>query len=199
MNELSYFQQASLKARLVKETIVISTLSQLKKSMLDANSEMKQYATNLVFGDGEVNPKIMFIGEGPGEEEDQQALPFVGRSGKLLRNIIHFMNITHYITNVVPYRPPNNRNPTSHEIEFWKPYLEKHIELVNPQYIVLVGRVAAHALLDTKGSMSSLRLKEYNIYSRKTFVFYHPSYLIRFPIEKKHAYEDVKFVLKNAS
>lgn len=200
MNELTYTLRAKLKSYLIKNIITCKTaysyssLDDLKVSMMRV-TRPDYHVTNLVFGDGISNPQIMFIGEAPGEEEDQSGLPFVGKSGRLLRNIIDYMQVSYYITNVVPYRPPHNRNPTEEEIKLWKPYLIEHINLINPQLIVLVGKIAAHTMLATDCSMLHLRSKIHTVMNKKAIVFYHPSYLIRLPSQKKQAYEDVKLVL----
>ena len=197
MNELSYLELARLKRKLVnmicEEISTINTLEDLKISMLKHTPP--EGVRNIVFGEGTIECEIMFIGEAPGETEDETGRPFVGKSGQLLRNIIKFIGKTFYITNTIPYRPPLNRNPTTEEIEFWKPYLIEHIKIVNPKNIILVGKVAVQALLGKHDTISKLRLNEYEFMNKKTFIFYHPSYLIRFPTEKRSAYEDVKFIL----
>lgn len=194
MYENNYATRVKIKNILIKKLNIIDNLSLLREEML--NIPKPDYANNFVFGEGEQNPKYMLIGEAPGEEEDRQERPFVGRSGVLLRNILKYMNGTFYITNTIPYRPPNNRNPSKEEIELYKPYLLKHIKFVNPANIILVGKVAIYALLGLETSMSQLRQKKYNIMNIDTFVFYHPSYLIRFPIQKKEAYIDMQYIIQ---
>lgn len=197
MYENSYCTRVKIKNILIKKLNklnIIDNLSMLKEEMM--NLPKPDYANNFVFGEGVQNPKYMFIGEAPGEEEDKQKRPFVGKSGILLRNIIKYMNGTFYMTNTIPYRPPNNRNPTREEIELYRPYLLKHIKFVNPLNIILVGKVAIYALLKLDEPMSKLRQKQYKIMDIKTFVFYHTSYLIRFPSQKKEAYIDMQYIMQ---
>ena len=114
------------------------------------NCELKKSATNLVFGDGNVNAKIMIIGEGPGAQEDATGIPFVGRAGKLLDKMLGAIQLDRskvYISNVVNYRPPENRRPTEIEIKKYLPYLKNHIEIINPKILVLLGSTALNTLI----------------------------------------------------
>ena len=109
------------------------------------NCELKNSANKMVFSDGNLNAKIMFVGEGPGAQEDQEGLPFVGRAGKLLDKMLESINLNRkkvYISNVVNYRPPKNRRPTDQEIERYYPFLKLHIEIINPKILVLLGSTA---------------------------------------------------------
>ena len=114
------------------------------------NCKLKENASNLVFSDGNPNSKVMIIGEGPGANEDKEGLPFVGRAGQLLDKMLHAINLNRknvYITNVVNYRPPENRKPTEKEVERYLPYLKKHIEIIKPKIILLLGSTAMNAIL----------------------------------------------------
>lgn len=167
--------------------------------------EITKYATNVVFGDGNPDSDIMLIGEAPGANEDKYGIPFCGQSGKLLDNILKSINIDRtncYITNTIFWRPPANRRPTTDEIKTCKPFVEKHIALVNPKTIVLVGSTAVESLLGLKTPMGSLRTQMFN-YTNKylthdisTFVIFHPSYLLRQPSQKKTMWCDMQKIYK---
>ena len=130
------------------------SLEKLKKSISNIkNCELKKSATNIVFADGNPKSKIMLIGEGPGSNEDQEGLPFVGRAGSLLDKMLASINLDRksvYITNVVNYRPPENRQPTEEEVSRYLPYLKKHIEIINPKILVLLGSTALNALIGSE-------------------------------------------------
>ena len=114
------------------------------------NCKLKENASNLVFSDGNPNAKVMIIGEGPGANEDKEGFPFVGRAGQLLDKMLNAINLSRrnvYITNVVNYRPPENRKPTEKEVERYLPYLKKHIEIIKPKIILLLGSTAMNAIL----------------------------------------------------
>lgn len=120
-------------------------LSQLKNEMLSTNLPLKETATNLVFGNGNADAKIVFIGEAPGKFEDLKGIPFIGQAGKLLDKILFQINLKRediYITNIVKYRPPQNRPPKPQEIESFRPYLEKELEIINPKIVITLGRFA---------------------------------------------------------
>jgi uracil-DNA glycosylase family 4 len=161
---------------------------------------IKKTALNTVFADGKAGAKIMFIGEAPGANEDKEGIPFCGQSGKLLNNILLSIALKRedvYITNTVFWRPPGNRRPTSEEIEMCRPFVEKHVALLNPKVIILVGSTAVESLLGSKVSMHQLRDEFYeykNSYlkqSIKTAVIFHPSYLLRQPSKKKLMWYDM--------
>ncbi len=155
--------------------------------------------TNLVFGDGNPNAEIMLIGEAPGAEEDKQGIPFVGRAGKLLNDILKAINFKRediYIANIVKCRPPQNRNPQPNEVEACIPYLYKQIELIRPKMILLLGRVAAVSLLQKNLSLSKFRGNVYDVSGIKTMVTYHPAALLRNPQWKRPTWEDVQLFRK---
>ena len=163
--------------------------------------EIKKGTINTVFADGNPKSDIMLIGEAPGANEDKYGIPFCGQSGKLLDNILLAINIDRskcYITNTIFWRPPANRRPTSEEIKICKPFVEKHVALVNPKIIILVGSTAVESLLDLKTPMTLLRKQSFkykNQYLTKpidTFVIFHPSYLLRQPLQKKTMWLDIQ-------
>jgi len=179
-------------------------------SMDELASEIKQCQlcglcsarSHAVAGQGVSSPEIMVIGEAPGEQEDLEGLPFVGRSGQLLDNMLraigHDRTRTVFITNVVKCRPPANRNPKDEEISACQPYLQRQIELLKPKLILAMGRFAAHTLLDTDAALQNLRQQNLSITAQDrtipVVVTYHPSYLLRRPVDKHLAWEDLKRV-----
>ena len=157
--------------------------------------------TNPVFGVGDKNAKVMFIGEAPGANEDLQGEPFVGRAGMLLNSMVQSIGLKRsdvYIANILKCRPPNNRDPEAQEVKLCTPYLQQQIALIQPKILVAVGRIAAQFLLDTAESMSKLRGRTYQYGSQKTplLVTYHPAYLLRSPSEKRKAYSDFLLIKK---
>ncbi len=179
----------------------VKTLSELEQAVRSfAGCDLKKTAKNTVFADGVQGAKIMFVGEAPGANEDEQGIPFCGQSGKLLDNIIRSIGLARkdvYITNTVFWRPPANRRPTPDEIKICRPFVEKHIELAKPKLIVLVGSTAVESLLASQISMHELRhgfydyTNQYLKHSIKTAVIFHPSYLLRQPYKKKLMWYDI--------
>jgi uracil-DNA glycosylase len=179
-----------------------TTLEELKKAVEGFDGlAIKKTATNTVFGEGNPNSKVMFIGEAPGENEDLEGRPFCGLSGQLLDKMLRFIGLTRaenfYITNTLFWRPPGNRKPTPEELAICKPFVEKHIALINPKVIVLVGSTATTGVLNSKDSISLLRkvMSDYNspVLNKiiPCFAIYHPSYLLRSPSQKKVAWGDM--------
>src|SRR5215472_7053289 len=155
--------------------------------------------TNLVFGVGNVNADLMFVGEGPGADEDAKGEPFVGRAGQLLNNMISAMGIKRedvYIANVVKCRPPSNRTPEKDECDTCSPFLMRQIDVIKPKVIVALGAVAAKNLLALNDSMANLRGRWYDFRDSKLLVTYHPAYLLRDPRQKKEAWKDLQMVMK---
>ena len=151
--------------------------------------------TNFVFGVGNPNADVIFIGEAPGADEDAQGEPFVGRAGQLLNKIIEAVGMKReevYIGNILKCRPPNNREPQPSEMETCTPYLLKQIELIHPKFIICLGRISAQWLLKTSESLGSLRGKVHNYGDSKLIVTYHPAALLRNPNWKRPAWEDMK-------
>jgi uracil-DNA glycosylase family 4 len=155
--------------------------------------------TNLVFGVGNLNADLMFIGEGPGADEDAQGEPFVGRAGQLLNNMISAMGIKRedvYIANVVKCRPPSNRTPEKDECDTCSPFLMRQIDVIKPKVIVALGAVAAKNLLAVNDSMVNLRGRWYDFRDSKLLVTYHPAYLLRDPRQKKETWKDLQMAMK---
>ena len=171
------------------------------KSIQDC--ELKKFAKNIVFSDGNPKSQIMIVGEGPGEKEDMLGKPFVGEAGMLLNKMLNAIKIKReniYITNVVNYRPPNNRKPEFSEIKRYSVFLREHISIINPKILILMGSTAMEALLGQKLKISKERGKwKEIIINQKTFLTiltFHPAYLLRQPDQKKFSWEDLKNLRK---
>lgn len=153
---------------------------------------------NYVFGSGNPYAELLFIGEAPGEDEDLQGLPFVGAAGQLLTKMITSMGLSRehvYICNILKCRPPNNREPQPDEIQACIPVLMKQIEIIQPQYICCLGRISAQTLLGTSDTLGKLRGKIHNYNGIKLVVTYHPSALLRNPLWKRPAWEDLQLLM----
>jgi DNA polymerase len=151
----------------------------------------------VVFGVGNPNADLMFVGEAPGGDEDIQGEPFVGRAGQLLTKIIEAIGMTRgdvYIANVIKCRPPNNRNPEPDEVERCEPFLFRQIDVVKPKVIVALGKFAAQSLLRTSDPITRIRGREYKYRSAILLPTYHPAYLLRNPSAKREVWEDMKRV-----
>ena len=180
----------------------IEKLSKLKKKIqLIKNCDSKKSATNIVFGDGNINAQLMIVGEGPGANEDALGKPFIGRAGKLLDKMLAAIKLDRtkvYITNVVNYRPPENRKPTDVEITRYFPFLESHIEIINPKILLLLGSTALNTLIDNDVVISQARGKwiQKEIGKIKPWVIssFHPAFLMRQPEQKKLAWIDLKMI-----
>jgi len=154
---------------------------------------------NIVFGEGPANADLMFIGEGPGREEDVQARPFVGDAGQLLTNLIVKLGLKRqevYIANIVKCRPPNNRNPQPDEIAACRPFIEKQIEIIGPKAIVCLGRVSANALLAVDTPITRLRGVFARYQDIPVMPTFHPAYLLRNPKDKWLTWDDMQKVMK---
>ena len=198
--------------RYKKDTFEISgdkakKLEKLKKSISNIkNCELKKSATNIVFADGNPKAKIMLIGEGPGSNEDQEGLPFVGRAGALLDKMLASIDLNRknvYITNVVNYRPPENRRPTEGEIARYLPYLRKHVEIINPKILVLLGSTALNALIGNEIVISKARgqwiEKQFGECKTSVITTFHPAFLMRQPAQKKMTWIDLKMIRERKS
>ena len=180
----------------------IEELKKLKNSIsVIKNCMLKKNATNIVFADGNPKAKVMIVGEGPGSNEDKEGIPFVGRAGALLDKMLASINLDRksvYITNVVNYRPPGNRRPTDEEIKRYFPYLQKHIEIINPKILVLLGSTAMTALVGDEVVISKMRgkwiEKEFGSCKVSVIITFHPAFLMRQPAQKKLAWIDLKMV-----
>lgn len=172
----------------------------LKKRVYNCSGcPLHRTRNNVVFGDGTLDAKLVFVGEAPGYEEDMQGLPFVGRAGKLLTKMIEAIGLSRdkvYICNVLKCRPPNNRSPLPEEVNACKGYLLKQIELISPKVICSLGRYAAAALLNTDDPISKIRGKEIDFNGVVLIPTFHPAYLLRNPAGKRDAWEDLKKVKK---
>jgi len=156
----------------------------------------------IVFGEGNPEASLLFIGEGPGEDEDRQGRPFVGPAGQLLTNIIKAMGLRRedvYIANIVKCRPPGNRTPKPEEVEACTPYLQGQIRAIRPRVICALGASAARYLLQTEAPVSALRGRFYPYENMDLMVTYHPAYLLRNTAAKKQVWEDVQQILKKLS
>jgi len=152
----------------------------------------------VVFGVGNMNADLMFVGEAPGADEDVQGVPFVGRAGQLLTKMIEAMGFSRddvYIANVVKCRPPENRNPEPDEIDSCEPFLFRQIETIKPKVIVALGAFAAKTLLRSQEPLSKLRGQVYDYHGAQLIPSFHPSFLLRSPGQKKYAWEDLKTAL----
>ena len=177
-------------------------LQELKDSISKIkNCELKKSSTNIVFSDGNPEAEIMIIGEGPGANEDLEGVPFIGRTGELLDKMLLSINLDRdnvYISNVVNYRPPENRNPSALEIARYLPYLIKHVEIINPRILILLGSTALNAIIGNDKVISEIRGKwiEKKIGTCNTSVIasFHPAFLMRQPDQKKLSWVDLKMI-----
>ena len=167
------------------------------------NCNLKKNASKIVFSDGSIQSPIMIVGEGPGQKEDELGKPFVGDAGNLLNKMLKAINIKRdkiYITNVVNYRPPNNRKPEPSEINRYSEFLKEHISIIDPKILILMGSTAMEAILGSnkriskeRGQWKEIIIKQKNF---KTIVTFHPAYLLRKPDQKKFSWEDLKIIRK---
>ena len=177
-------------------------LERLKKSIgAIKNCTLKNSATNIVFSDGNPKSKIMLVGEAPGSNEDQEGLPFVGRAGALLDKMLASINLNRknvYISNIINYRPPENRRPTDEEVNRYMPFIKKHIEIINPKILVLLGSTAMNALIGNDIVISKARGrwidKEFGNCKTSVIITFHPAFLMRQPAQKKMAWIDLKMI-----
>ena len=198
--------------RLEKKISVPNKLKENKQEKLlklkqELNSikdcKLKKNASQIVFSDGNIESSIMIVGEGPGQKEDELGKPFVGDAGNLLNKMLNAIKIERkkvYITNVVNYRPPNNRKPEQSEINRYSKHLREHISIINPKILILMGSTAMEAILGINKKISKERgqwkeviIKQKNF---KTIVTFHPAYLLRKPDQKKFSWEDLKIIRK---
>jgi len=174
-------------------------LSQINQQVQSCKQcSLHKTKTNYVFGQGNPNAKIMFIGEAPGAEENEQGKPFVGPAGQLLTKMIEAIGLKReevYITNILKCHPPENRDPKPDEIQKCFPYVQKQIETVKPKVICALGAFAAQTLLNTEEPITSLRTKTHEYKGIKVIPTFHPAYLIRNPDKKKLAWEDLQLLL----
>ena len=177
-----------------------STLLELRESMIKYDGcSLKNTAMNIVFGDGDEKSDVMLIGEAPGADEDREGIPFVGLSGKLLNKMLQSIGLERsevYVTNIIPWRPPGNRQPTIQETAACLPFIQRHIELINPKVLILVGGTASKTLLVRKEGIMRLRGRWFDYQkSDKTVIpalsIFHPAFLLRSPAQKINAWKDL--------
>tara|TARA_Y100000996_G_scaffold365423_1_gene310173 strand:- start:187 stop:900 length:714 start_codon:yes stop_codon:yes gene_type:complete len=189
----------------IKKIEDVIEIKELIPLIANYESSLKLTAKKLVLYDGSLNSKLMIVGEGPGQEEDEQGIPFVGKAGLLLNRMLSAIQLNRkdvYITNVVPWRPPQNRAPTDQEILEFLPFLQKQIEIIKPKFIYLLGATAAKAILASTMSVAKLRGKwhEYKSINMdetiKVLISYHPAFLLRSPNYKKQAWDDLQMLQK---
>jgi uracil-DNA glycosylase family 4 len=159
---------------------------------------LSEARTHIVFGEGSPNAQVVFVGEGPGFDEDRCGRPFVGAAGQLLTKIIAAMRLTRetvYIANIVKCRPPNNRNPAPEEIRQCLPFLKRQLAAIHPRVICALGSVAARTLLDTETPISRLRGRFHACMGTQLMPTYHPAYLLRNPARKRDVWEDVQQIM----
>jgi len=192
----SYTERESLFSFEQEDWLRTSTLAQLEKLICNCTSCILHEGRNkFVFGSGNPNAEVMVIGEGPGAEEDKQGLPFVGRAGKLLTDVLKAINFSReevYIANVVKCRPPGNRTPLPGEMDTCLPYLKKQIELIKPKLILCLGLTAARGILKKRDSLTNMRGKVFEFENIKVMVTYHTAALLRNPHWKRGCWEDVQ-------
>ena len=178
------------------------SLEFLKKSIMSLKKcDLKNNAKNIVFSDGNPKSKIMLIGEAPGANEDDEGLPFVGRAGMLLDKMLAAINLDRkkvYISNIVNYRPPENRRPTDGEIKRYLPFITKHIEIINPKILILLGSTAMNALIGNDVVISKMRgkwiEKKFGNCKTSVIITFHPAFLMRQPAQKKMSWIDLKMI-----
>jgi len=161
-----------------------------------------RHRRHIVFGSGNPETRLLFVGEGPGEDEDIQGKPFVGRAGQLLTKIINSINLTReevYITNIIKCRPPSNRNPELDEINACQPFLLKQLDAIQPKIICALGTFAAQTLLKTDEKISSLRGRFISYRNSKLIATFHPAFLLRNPQRKRDVWEDMKTIREEYS
>ena len=170
------------------------------------NCKLKDNGNKLVFSDGDIDSKIMIVGEGPGQKEDEIGKPFMGEAGLLLNKMLKSIQLDRnktYITNVVNFRPPENRKPDLSEIKRYKYFLMEHISIIEPKILVLMGSTAMEALFGSKMKITKERgeWKELIIKNRtyRTIITFHPAYLLRQPEQKKYSWKDLKSIRKEIS
>ena len=198
INRYKFTGNISIKGSKAKELLLLrDSIGKVK------NCNLKRSATNIVFSDGNPDSEIMIVGEGPGVHEDHEGRPFIGRAGQLLDKMLLSINLNRnnvYITNVVNYRPPENRSPTDEEVKRYLPYLVKHIEIINPKILILLGSTALNTIIGKEKIISEARgvWKEDKIGKCKAFIIasFHPAFLMRQPAQKAMSWIDLKIIKK---
>lgn len=193
---LTHFEEQELFTQEREEWEKANSLEKLEKLICNCTKcRLHQGRNKFVFGTGNPDADVLVIGEGPGAEEDKQGLPFVGRAGQLLTDMLRAINFEReevYIGNVVKCRPPENRTPMQDEMDKCLPYLKKQVELIKPKLILCLGLTAAKGLLKKRESLGELRKHIFEYEGAKVIVTYHPAALLRNPHWKKDCWEDLK-------
>jgi DNA polymerase len=175
------------------------TVEAIRKDLGDCRRcELCRTRKHIVFGTGSPKARLVFVGEGPGRDEDLTGEPFVGAAGELLTRIIQAINLTReqvYICNIVKCRPPQNRNPLPEEIAACRPFLQRQLAVIQPEFIVALGKVAAQTLLGTDQAISRLRGRFHDYHGIRLLPTYHPAYLLRNPEKKREVWEDMKLLM----
>lgn len=176
------------------------SLTEIRDDLGDCQRcRLSQSRHHIVFGAGNPDAELIFVGEGPGYDEDRQGVPFVGAAGQLLTKIILAMGLTRdqvYICNVVKCRPPENRNPKQEEIESCLPFLDRQIVTIAPKIICALGTIAAQTLLSINTAISKMRGRFYTRHNVKVLPTYHPAYLLRNPVKKRDVWDDMKKIMQ---
>jgi len=206
MTELGFERRADAVAPVQRvEASVPAKAARSRESLVEVRADLgdctrcvlHEKRTNLVFGVGNPNADLMFIGEGPGFEEDRQGIPFVGPAGQLLTKIIGAIDLSRddvYISNVVKCRPPRNRDPEPEEVEACRPFLDRQVDAIRPKVICALGRVAALNLLRTDEGITRIRGRIYPYRGAKLVPTFHPAYLLRNPEKKRECWQDMKLI-----
>jgi uracil-DNA glycosylase family 4 len=203
---LEYLRGMGLEALPMSEAVPMGgqgkppTLKDIRSELGDCQRcKLHRTRRTLVFGEGNENAKLMFIGEGPGYDEDVQGRPFVGRAGQLLTKIIQSMHLQRedvYIANVIKCRPPQNRNPEPDEIASCSPFVLKQISAIRPRIVCALGTFSAQTLLKTTTKITALRGRVFSLDTTRVIPTYHPAFLLRNPEKKKDVWEDMKQVME---
>lgn len=183
----------------ISERIAELTIWEQKVAACKKCHELVPCRTKTVFGAGNPAPRLVFLGEAPGADEDRQGIPFVGAAGQLLDRILKASGIKReevYILNTIKCRPPGNRNPSAEELDNCWEYTRQQLEILNPDFICCLGLVASKRLLNTDQPLGKLRQRFHDYGGKKVIVTYHPSYLLRTESAKKHVWADMKMLLK---
>jgi DNA polymerase len=185
-------------SRLISAKSPVNELETIRQELGDCQRcKLAPLRTNIVFGSGNPNAELMFVGEAPGYDEDQQGLPFVGRAGQLLTKIIESIDLKReevYICNVLKCRPPENRNPEPDEVLSCNPFLRKQIHAIRPKIVCCLGTFAAQTVLQKAASISKLRGVFHDVDGMRVIATYHPAYLLRSPEKKRDVWEDMKLI-----
>ena len=180
--------------------VAAETLADIRSDLGDCRRcKLASGRTNIVFGGGIASARLVFVGEGPGFDEDKQGEPFVGAAGQLLTKIIAAINLSRdqvYICNIIKCRPPGNRNPEPDEIASCLPFLERQIAAIQPDFICALGKIAAQTMLKSDTPISRLRGRFYDYNGIKLLPTYHPAYLLRNPDKKREVWEDMKMLMR---